>query len=470
MKKSNAYGLLIALMCMWHPGFAADSTKVLSRDALMGIILKYHPVAKQAGLRVERAVAGITESRGAFDPTVKADLDRKTFDGTRYYSYFHPKLSIPTWYGIEIKAGLEEVSGDRVNSESTLGKTSYAGITIAAHGLLFDERRAVLRQAQSFYQLSGAEQQLAINDLLFSALTNYWSWVQEYRVYQVLTEALKVNEQRIRFIKTEYEQGARAAIDTVEAITQLQNIQLQQQASRLAVQNAGLALSVFLWLETGAPAAWNEQIVPDNEATSSFSVSNLPGLEQLITEALTRHPKLNALKYKTDILRIDSRLKAQYLLPKVNLNANLLNKGYTLPDKVSSQFLSNNYKLGFDVSMPLFLREARGAYRSARLKVEENEWEIKLQLVEVENKIKQYFNEVANLEKQLLLSEQMFVNAQRLYQAERTRLEVGESTLFLLNSRENKLLETAQKLQEVTVKRNKSYTGVLWAAYKLVQQ
>ena len=52
----------------------------------------------------------------------------------------------------------------------------------------------------------------------------------------------------------------------------------------------------------------------------------------------------------------------------------------------------------------------------------------------------------------------------RLTAGERVRFEGGESSLFLLNARQTKLLETAQKLRDARAKLGKAEAGLFWAA------
>ena len=463
MRKAPTKYTLTALL-LWSCSccLARDTTVVLDREAFMNILRSYHPVIRQAGLQVQYAAAGVQEARGAFDPRLEAGLDRKTFDGELYYSYFNPQLTIPTWYGIDIRAGAEEIVGNRLSREATMGQTSYLGLQVPANNLLFDSRRATLRQAQSMLQLSEAERSLAINDLVFDALNAYWNWVQEYRLYAIITEAVRVNEARIGFVKTEYEQGTRPAIDTIEAMTQLQDFYLRQNRAWLSFQNAGLELSNYMWLEQNQPYEWSDNILPPE--AELVKQPELPTLESLLDESLNQHPKLQALEYKSDILEIEQRLKAQSLLPKLNLKANLLSKGYGLPKDISIPMLENNYKLGVDFSVPLFLRGARGAIQAAKIKVLDNTTEQERVRLQVQNKVKAYYNEVFLLQQQLELYEQNLENNRRLFQGERIRFEAGESTLFLLNTRENKVLEINQALTELRAKWQKSYAGLFWAA------
>lgn len=457
--------ILVLLLIIYHSAGAADTTMTLGREQFLGIVRTYHPVMKQAALQVERARAEVLAARGAFDPALNTTADRKTFDGKLYYSYFHPQLTIPTWYGIDLKAGIEEVLGDRVTSEATLGKTSYVGVKLPANNLLFDKRRAVLRQAQNYKQVSEAEQMLMINDLLYDALNAYWNWVKAYFDYRVVSEAVAVNEERLKYVRIEYEQGSRAAIDTTEVSAQLQSFYLQQNANRVGFQNAGLELSNYLWMDNNTPVEWQETIIPPEADLAEQLV--LPGVEALISSAMSSHPKLQSLSFKTGILETERKLKAQYLLPKLSLNANLLSRGYVLPNDYSSAFLQNNYKVGVDLSIPLLLREARGNYRSAGIKLREINLEQDMVSLQIENKIKSYYNEVMQTGRQITIFEQAVANYQKLLQGEKIKFEAGESTLFLLNARENKMLEATQKLYELRTKWHKSYAALIWSAGQL---
>lgn len=464
MSKRRSRYLLTFIFLSWSVFCsAADSNRyVLSKEHFINIVKQYHPIARQAGTRVQRADATVLQSRGAFDPLLSTTLDRKSYDGKLYYSYFRPELTIPTWYGVEMKAGVEEIVGSRVTSEATLGQTSYVGVKVPASQLLFDKRRAMLRQAQALAQQSEAERKLAINNLLYDGLAAYWNWVEKYYSYQIISSAVEVSAQRVQFVKLEYEQGLRPAIDTVEAMTQLQSFYFQERVMMLAFQNAGLELSNYLWLENNMPLDWSEEILPDT-ADFEATATTLPDLGSLVA-AGQDHPKLKAIEYKIDGLEIEKKLKAQSLMPKVNLSANLLSKGYQVPQEFNLPILENNHKVGFSFSMPLFLRDARGAYSAAKYKIQETDMELASTRLQIENKTKSYFNELKAVQQQLTIMKSANSNFLKMFQGERVRFETGESSLFLLNSRQSKVLESAQKIVELKTKWQKAYVALLWAS------
>ncbi|WP_026897915.1 TolC family protein [Daejeonella oryzae] len=447
---------------------AQDSLKTLSAGQVMEIVKQFHPMAKQADIFVDKAKADVTSARGLFDPVLKNEMAEKTFDGTNYYSYNRPELIIPTWFGMEVSAGLENLSGSRTPPEETQGKTSYVGISIPlAKNLLIDKRRAVLQTAKILEDASAVEKRTILNTLLLDAMNSYWNWAKQYQIYNILTDAVKVNEKRVGFTKTAFRLGDRPAIDTTEALAQLQNFELLKSQALLDFQNAGLELSLFMWTGNAQPYTLTLDIVPaDDIQLKNIAAAQLPELNNLLQDALENHPDLLIYNYKLDVLSVEKRLKFQDLLPTVNFRYNQLGKGYDVPQ--IGPFFENNYQYGLSLAIPLRLSQGRGEYRKAKLKITETQLQQREKQWQVENKVKSYFNELMALKSQVALQEKALKNYQLLQRGEEIRFQAGESSLFLINSRENKTLEALQKLQDLKVKYYKTENSLQWAAGRLI--
>ncbi len=447
-----------------------EASQLLSPEEFIAIVKTFHPVIKQADINIEKAQADITLARGGFDPSVYYSNDQKTFRAENYYNYNNTELKIPTWYGIEVKAGLDNNGGENLNSESTFGKTSYVGIMVPlAKNLVMDKRRAVLKQAKIFRDQSGIERLNTINDLLYAGYSAYWNWVKEYQVYDVISNTVKVNEARFDLIKIAYRQGDRPAIDTVEALAQLQNFQFLQSESLVKLQNAAVELSNFLWQQNNTWYQLGLNVVPDGNWNLQ-DVGSIPLVlqEELLLTARLTHPKLSMYNYKLQVLEIERKLKFQSLLPTVNLKANLLNKNYNVLKGIAvPDYFQNNNKFGVDIGIPLRLSEGRGGYRLAKLKILETNYALSLQQQEIENKVKFYYNELTGLQQQVKIYNAAYINYQTLFRGEDVRFKAGESSLFLLNIRENKVLEALQKLIELKTKFFKTQAAVQWAAGQL---
>jgi outer membrane protein TolC len=71
-----------------------------------------------------------------------------------------------------------------------------------------------------------------------------------------------------------------------------------------------------------------------------------------------------------------------------------------------------------------------------------------------------------NLQKQITTYNQAVTNYQQLLQLENTRFELGESTFFLINSREMKFLESQIKLAKLFAEYKISLANIDWASGK----
>ena len=448
-----------------------DSLKTLSAKQVMEIVKQFHPVAKQADIFMEKAKADITIAKGMFDPVLKNETAKKTFDGNDYYYYNRPELSIPTWFGVEISAGMEYLKGSRTDPMDTKGESSYFGISVPlAKNLIMDKRRAALQTARIFREASTVEKRNMLNNLLLDAIKTYWSWVQQYQVYKILTDAVKVNEKRVALVITAFQLGERPAIDTTEALTQLQNFELLKSQSWLDFQNMGLELSVYLWTANVEPYNLPVNVIPgDDLQLSNIAAASVPELNSLLDAALKNHPDLIIYNYKLDVLGVEKKLKFQELLPTVNFRYNQLGKGYDVLKTATGPLFENNFQYGFSFGIPLRLSQGRGEYRKAKLKITETQLQQSQKQWQVENKVKSYYNELITLKSQVALQEKALKNFQILQRGEEIRFQAGESSLFLVNARENRTLEALQKLQELKAKYYKTENVLQWAAGLLSQ-
>ncbi len=470
MKILKSFSLMMIMM-MQLTAAAQDTLKKLSEEQFLEMVKKYHPVARQADIVVEKAKADVTIARGMFDPTLQNEASQKTFDGIDYYNYNRPSVNIPTWFGVELSAGLEYLSGNRTDPMDTKGESSYFGISVPlGKNLLMDKRRAALQSAKIFRTASVTEKRSMLNNLFLDALTGYWNWVKQYQVYQIMDEAVAVNEKRLALVRTAYLWGDRPAIDTTEALAQLQQFELLRSQALLDFRNSGLELSVYVWTNSGMPVELPYDTKPAEElAAMNPKTIQVPELNYLLETARKNHPELLLYNYKLDVLGIEKKLKFQEQLPTINFRYNQLARGYDVWKTATSPLLENNFQYGFYMSIPLRLSQGRGEYKKAKLKIEETKLQKNQKMVQVEAKVKIYFNELLTLQNQVSLQEKAWKNYVALQQGEEIRLRAGESSLFLVNARENKTLEGLQKLQELKAKCYITHIKLKWASGLLVQ-
>lgn len=468
MKKGKRISGLLFLLCMLQFASAqvvvAQDTLRLSHGEFLAIVKQYHPLAFKYRLENQIAKAEVQQARGYFDPVLSAKDGKKTIDGVDYYQESNVGLEIPTWYGVSLSGSYNNIEGQRLNNSDTRGGLYQFGVTVPlAKGLLFDQRRALLQQARAALQMTAAEQQLLTNALFRDAETTYWDWVRYYEIYRLQTQAVDINVKRLDMIKRTFDYGERAAIDTTEALAQLRSYELEQEDAYLQFLKATAELSLFLWKDQYQPFDLRQPIVPTDELVASEAFKSYPLLiTKLNTTNLNAHLSLVYYQQKGSFLETERRLKWQSFLPKLDFTYNFFNKeGYQ-----SEYFplFHNNYQYGLKLEIPVFLRQARAGYQMAKAKIGQNQMDLTLKEQELQVKISNYSNEVQNYNAQINLAGRNLENYQRLLQGEEARYGNGESSLFLINSRQNKLIEAQEKVIELRFKFLKGYADLKYLA------
>ena len=427
---------------------AQDEITVISLSEYLGYVKTFHPIVKQANLIVSESEVKLLKARGAFDPKLEVDYDRKVFKNTEYYDKLNAAFKIPTWYGIELKGNFEENEGFYLNPESTVPEDGLysVGVSVSlARNLLINNRMAMLKQAKLFVKQAEAEQQMEVNNVIYNATITYFNWLRTYNEKRLYEDFLTNAEMRFNGIKKSYEVGEMPAIDTLEARIALNNRKLNLEKARIKYIKSSLELSNYLWLNENTPIEIRENVVPDINTfqdvdsvlnTSGFTIENLD---------LTNHPKIQSLDFKLQSLNVERKLKLNDLLPKVDLQYNFLSE----TPEIARSFSTSAYKSGLNISFPLFLRKERGDLKLAKLKMQNTEFDIQTTTVTLKNKIDAINQELKSFESQNEFTKVIVDDYGIMLQAEERKFFLGESSLFLVNSRESKLIDAKLKAIEL---------------------
>ena len=304
---------------------------------------------------------------------------------------------------------------------------------------------ATLKQAKLYVKQAQADRDIFVNNVLYQAALTYFDWLKAFNEYQVYNEFLANAQLRFDGIKQSVEVGERAAIDSVEARIVLNNRKLNLEKSRVTLLKRQLEVANFLWLENFIPLELQDNVIP--EVNSMLNAESVLGTVSLTDEAfqVENHPKVQSLNFKYDGLTVDKRLKTNKLLPRIDLQYNFLSESYN----TARSFNTANYKSGLSVRFPLFLRKERGDLRLAKIKLQDTKFEIDATKLNLQNKVRGVQAELSSYELQLELLQTVVDDYVVLLAAEERKFNLGESSIFLVNSRETKLIEAKLKLVEL---------------------
>lgn len=460
MKKQNRIFILTFLL-LSSLNFAQDSLKISAAE-FINVVKNYHPLALKYQLQNKLAEQEITRARGGFDPVLAGKLGEKNIDGTKYYEQKNVELGIPTWYGIDLHGSYNHLDGQKLNNSDTKGGLYQFGVTVPlAKNLLYDKRRAMLDQAKFGLKMTEAEQVVLTNELLLEAENTYWEWVQNYEIYKLRSEIVDINKDRLKLTRKTFEFGEKPAIDTIEALSQLQSFELQQRDAFLNFVKSTQQLQLYLWKDDQQFYELSEMIYPSENLNEHLAYSDFEFLiNDINSRQISMHRSILYYDQKQNILESERRLKWQSFLPKVDFTYNFFNKENYSADHLP--LFDHNFQYGLKFEIPVFQREARANYQMAKIKLDQNQLDTNMKIRELDVKIETYKNEIQNYHTQIDLSRNNLLNYRKLLYAEETRYSNGESSLFLINSRENKVIEAQEKFISIRTKFLKSFNKLKW--------
>jgi len=431
----------------YHSVAQNEVSKELLYNEYLGYVKKYHPLVKSANLEIGFAQANLMMARGGFDPKIEVDFEQKKFKESEYYSILNSSFKIPTWYGIEIKAGFDNSEGVFLNPENTMpnqGLTSLGISVPIGQGLFINQRMADLRMAKIQLKLSQAQQRLSAIAVLYDASIAYFNWKRNYNEVKMYETYLANANIRYKGIATLIREGDRPAIDSVEAGIIVRNRELSLEDSKLKLAKAKLDLSNYLWLENNIPLELQEDIFPEEKLLSTIKETLRTNELMMANPSIVNHPKINALENKIQMLDVERKLKANMLLPKIDLGYSYLSEPSAFSD-----YKFQDYKVGLNFYFPVFLRKERGSLKIAKFKLQDAQFDLDLERVQLTNKINAQQTEISSLEKQKSLIDDLVKDNQTMLNSEERLFTFGESSIFLINTRENNLVTS--QISQLTI-------------------
>jgi len=455
--------LIIALLFLPFGSFADDGDQILSLEEFILMVMESHPIAQQTRLIRYRGELSEREGRGGFDPKLVSNYETKDYKDTDYYQLWDSYLQIPTITGIEIKAGYEVNDGVFLNPENSVPSNGlyYAGLSVPlGRGFFLNNPEKINLEKSKLKNLDLQNQSIIVlNNLLLDANQQYWNWYASMERLELARENIEVIQERFDGIRQAVLNGENASIDSIETLIQVQLFGNMLRKAEVDYQNSLLRLSNFLWENDSINYAWT----PDFPLNPSS-----PQLDQLISFASENHPELRSLSIDNSVLDLERKWNAEQLKPLLNLNYNFLVE----PNGEGSEgnLSTNNYKGGVEFQFPLFIRKERAKLKLTKTKIDENQLKLKQKMRELSNKIEQNYNKLLVIERMIYEQEQIVNNYQTLLEGEQTKFDNGESSVFLINSRENQKIKAEQKLIDLKASYGMTLGLLDWSSGKLAYE
>lgn len=409
-----------------------------------------HPVLAAVRNKLPIAKAELLKARGAFDPAIVGNYASKEYGGDLYYEIPSVQLALPTASPIDLHVDWNAIDGINTNPQNKLpdeGLFAIGGMINLGNGLMTDERRTSLRMAKAAVDLTDAEAQLYRNKLLAKALSDYWKWYEAYASLKAYESALTAAQEVYDFTINSFDAGDAAAIDTLDARALLTTWQTDYFKARNKAISAMYTASNWLWSADGQPMLLKPESRP---------IEMMEAL-QIQLELDPEHPLYVYNDNKEEQFRLKRQLAREYLKPKVAVGGAVLMPGNFSEFPTSADYDPNNRMVKAKLDMPLFLRTGRGYSRSQNLQLQN----FQLERSETENSWNNALSAAAEgivqLEVALNASLKNQESLRLLLEAEKRKLELGDSELIKVNLRTSyyakALIQTANITRELGVQK-----------------
>lgn len=434
----------------------AFTTNAVSQDTLrlddyLEIVDEQHPLIQKANLFEDVAEAYSLKAQGVLDPKIESSYDRKRFKDTPYFTVWQTEAKIPTRYPIDLSVGYEKNEGVFLSDQNFVPNNGlvYGTINVTLlRGLIFDEQRFNIQNADLNALMGEVEGEIIRREVFFQAVDAYLKWSATQEKANVFADFLGTLQQRHQNIIELFENGDKPAIDTIESRVNLNTAQKLLLEARQDLLKAQQKAALFLWDDNGNPLSIRPDVAAENLVSS---VLNIEEKAIIVNPLFAVDPLVRKMDNKISQINLNNRLIRENLKPELNLKYNTI---IDLGDAdLEPRFSFNDYKYGITANIPILNRKTRGDIMLNEVKIEQTIFERSLYEQKLFN---EYTMLIANQDLQtqtLDVSLEKFDNSQSLLAAEIIKFDLGESSVFMLNTRERKLLEARLEIL-------KSYTKI----------
>ena len=423
----------------------------LDIDQVLGSVEGNFPLILAALEEIEIARGKLVSARGGFDTRLEAKGSVEP-EGFYENETFDVWLEQPTTlWGATFMGGYRIGSGDFAvydgKQKTNEGGEYRAGISIPLlQGGRIDPRRVELWRSRIGVERAEPIVLQKRLEATRKAAGAYWGWVAAGAKRAIAQRQLELARDRQEQVELAVSEGELAEINAIDN----RRLIVEREANRIraerSLQQAAILLSLYWRDAEGRP------LVPGPEQLPASFPEPRPPSETLVPEgdrvALERRPELRALELELEALELELRLVQNQWLPKLDV-------GVFASQDVGSAVSVPDDKEPFELealvrfSMPLQRRKPAGDRRSLEGKINKLRRETSFARDVVVTDVQDAESVLTQAWQRLAQARENVVLAERLEQAERLQLEVGQSDLFRVNLREQQTATAAAAVVDV---------------------
>lgn len=417
---------LIALFWCLH----VNAIQPLRLQDVLQSVDAHYPQVKIAHLEVIKAHGTLVNAKGAFDPALESSARSQPMGGY-INNYTDTQLTLPTLYnGVKLFAGYRNGGGNwpiyYQNYLTNSGGEYRAGLSLPLlRDRLIDKERTGLLTSAQLVLLKQQDAEAIKIKIYQDAIKAYWQWVEAGLQLKTFTHLLTLAQQRQHAIEQQAKLGDLPRLAISENLQQIiQREQLLNQGEMIFEQ-ASINLSLYLRNHDAKPYTPSVASLP--------SLSNQPSARYSKQVSITEHPGLKKLTHYANMMTLKRNQARNELLPQLDGTA------YTFKQNGTGGYpllIPQAAMVGVSFKFPLLQRQAKGNLIQAENELRQTRFEKKLLYEQLNNEYSTILIGINRSARQVSLLATELTLAQTVQTGETKKFYQGDSTLFLVNQRE----------------------------------
>ena len=453
-------------------------TEPLTISEVLARIELTHPLLRAVGVERMQARAKILKALGAWEPTLKNITEAARFQTFNFLStvdqntggFNDTKLEVGHPWGFRVAGGIRNGIGDQNTQHVHAAipdvlllypqqQMIFGGSAKLLRGLMVNDEYAEFQKAE----LAGPQAEIAVaqkrQDLYLAGAVQYWDWQVAVKQAEIVKRVLAVAEERLVQVQGMAKGGKVAPLDVIEASQEVQGRREAAIYAQRKMEYEQYKLSLYLW-ENGEPVTPRPEWAPEFQGETP-----LPTAEEIAANKVAAkedRPEVRDLYIEAKINNIDLKLAKNYLLPQFDFKGGRM-------DAAADWLMGVGYGFETKFAMPLFQREGRGKVLYAEADQQQLAFKQLYTEQQVSIDVDNWLSAQVRARDRVKAATEALRLAKTLEEGERTRFNMGASTVLFVNLRERNVVESAYKLYRAQADYAVSRGGMLYATGALAK-
>lgn len=407
--------LLLTIFLLTGLSLQAQDAKKISLDEAIDIALKNNYQLKQAKNNLDLAEKSMYSEYADFLPSISAGINGQSRKGQQL-----------------VRQGDTQVFQDNI--------TNGLSGSISADLPLFNGFDNILSlRINKADKLSFEESlQRARENVIFNTASSFLQVLLNKELLEIARENLASSLKQLEQVKAQVEVGSRPTVDLYNQESTVASNELTVTRRENSLQISRLALIRQLQID---PLGDYTFITPDFNAKSvALNTSTTYSIENLVEQALANRSDLKSDIANLRLLELQLKQTKYDLFPTLNASASISSSysdqyfggGISFSDQFYDQNLTQS--VGFSLNIPIFNNWNRmNRIQSAKINLKNAELSLENTKLQIIQEVYQAYSDYTSYIQELKSTQKALVAAEKTYETQQERYEVGAGTLIELS-------------------------------------